>query len=103
MLRDCAGAYRCGGNGAPSVDSGGCCSRRRLYVLMESLDGPVLRTVIAPNGTVYRSTGALAVNPVTLSGWYTVQIDTQSPGVEQIFTAELGLVASLDCGSTPGR
>jgi len=51
-----------------------------------SSDGPVIRSVIAPNGTVYRATESTAIQINTgVAGWYTVQLDTPPPNREQIF------------------
>jgi hypothetical protein len=76
-----------------------------LYVTGITADSPlsgVLRTVIAPDGTVYRAKSAIGVTP-TIAGWYTIQLDTAPPGREQVFKFAIWFVAAGSCSSTPGR
>jgi hypothetical protein len=75
-----------------------------LRLINVGSDASVLMTVIAPDGIVYRASDNLFVNPVLISGWYTVQLDTAPPGIEQIFELQLFLFDRSDCaGSTQGR
>jgi hypothetical protein len=74
-----------------------------LYFTRQSADGLVIRTAIAPDGTVFRSSGPTLITP-TIAGWYTIQLDSAPPSLEQIFDFEFGFRASGDCNpGTPGR
>lgn len=73
-----------------------------LIARLESSDTDDIKTIIAPNGVVYRDTSRVEVSP-TVEGWYTIQIDTLPPGLEQIFEVELSLLATQNCIPTPGR
>jgi hypothetical protein len=67
-------------------------------------DAMPLRTVIAPNGIVYRRDNAVTLQVApTIAGWYTLHYDTLPPGREQIFQINLRLLPAADCFPTPGR
>jgi len=69
-----------------------------------SSDGTVVRSVIAPNGTVYRRNWYLEISPTPVAGWYTIQLDTPPPNREQIFNYTLTLQPTTACGvPAPGR
>jgi len=74
-----------------------------FFVTTSSLDGPAIRSVIAPNGAVQRASDAILTVSPTIAGWYTVQLDTPPPGREQLFNVNVGLVATSRCPSGAGR
>jgi hypothetical protein len=90
-----------------AAPAGVCLSVRRI-----STDADILRSVIAPNGAVYRVGNNdphpnIYVNPTPIAGWYTVQLDSAPPAIEQIFSFRVDLrpTSEAHCVSyaTPGR
>jgi hypothetical protein len=67
----------------------------------------VLRSVIAPNGIVYRNADANGIRiKDTIAGWYTIQFDSKPPWREQLVGANLVFLPGNDpnCSTaTPGR
>jgi hypothetical protein len=64
----------------------------------------LLRSIIAPNGTVYRTKDiGIAVSP-TIAGWYTLQFDAVPPTKEQIFQVRIHELPAGNCPNpTPGK
>jgi hypothetical protein len=65
-------------------------------------DAAVIKSVVAPNGLVYRNrgTGALVIRRTPIAGWYSVVLDSPPPAREQIFSVGFTLFNSSQCATT---
>jgi len=72
-----------------------------LWVIRYNGDTDVIKTVIAPDGKVFRPTGFQVISP-TIAGWYTIQIDTPPPGGEQISEMSFQFSEASVCAGVGG-
>jgi hypothetical protein len=74
-----------------------------FFVLIFTSDANTLVSVLRPDGIVHRGSDRASINSTPIAGWYTVQVDSQPPAVEQIFSIKLELGHAGSCIGVIGR
>lgn len=82
-----------------SMPSGIC-----LYVNRSVSDADLAIAVVAPNGTIYTDVAnRVTIKTIPVPGWYTIQVTSRPPALEQLFAVRITAFASSSCTGTVPR